>query len=131
MISIKSFDHPVTSEELNELGRTYPVVYVFCHWAGVYQAIGFLFTRDEPGEVAVVTPFDPGGPLWRRFGRTSTQAMLAFSLNTPYGGADRPGGYAEAVEGARRWRRKNKAAEARGWPDAPWLRSDGDAMDDA
>jgi hypothetical protein len=53
--------------------------------------------------------------------------MIAFSVNTPYGGAERPELYAAAVEDARRWRRRNKAAEARGWPDAPWDRLSGGA----
>lgn len=127
MMTIKTFDHPVTIEQLNELGRTYPVVYVFCHWAGVHEVISRLFAPAEPGEVAVVTPFDPTGGVWHRFERTSTQSMIAFSLNVPYGGADRPEGYAAAVEDARRWRQRNKAAEARGWPDSPWDRPSGGA----
>lgn len=127
MITIKTFDRPLTLEALNEVGRTYPVVYVFSDWAGVHRVIGSLLAQPEPGEVAVVAPFDPAGEVCKRFGLTSPRGMTAFSVNTPYGGAERPEQYAAAVEDARRWRRKNKAAEERGWPDAPWARPSGGA----
>jgi hypothetical protein len=127
MIAIKTFDRPLTFEAINEVGRTYPVVYVFSDWTGVQEAIGSALAQPEPGEIAVVAPFDSDAEVCKRFGLASPHAMIAFSVNTPYGGAERPEQYSGAVEDARRWRRKNKAAEARGWPDAPWARPSGGA----
>ena len=123
MIRIKRIGEPLAEGALSEVGRLYPVVYVFFAWPGLDEAMSQVLAEPEAGEIAVVADFDPSGYFCKRFGLSTPQSMIAFAVNCPASGAEKPEEYATAIQDARRWRKRNKAAEERGWPNASWDRA--------
>ena len=123
MIRTKRICEPLAEGMLSEVGRLHPVVYIFFDWPGLKEALSRVLAEPEAGEIAIVAEFDPSSYFCKRFGLSTPQSMIAFAVNCPTSGAKNPEEYASAVQDARRWRKRNKAAEERGWPNAPWDRA--------
>jgi hypothetical protein len=115
MLTLKRLDCPLTMDALNDLGRDYPVVYVFSEWPGIDAALARAIGEGEAGEVAVIARFDASSEFCQRHGLKTARSMIAFAINTPYSGAENPDDYLAAVQDARRWRHLNQDAERRGW----------------
>jgi hypothetical protein len=118
MIELKRIPGALTFENLNDVGRLFPVIYVFFDGPGLEALLTELLADPEPGEVAVIADYDAASEVCRKFGISSRDELLAFVLSCP-AGSKRKEEYADAIQWARKWRRKNAKAEERWLAERP------------